>query len=240
MSGAPGRRPSRAAELIVRASMGTASAWNELAPAFTRATGHELVISQESGALLDQTLASNAPTDLIVQYTSAMADIIGRGKVIDGSSTIFSRAAVGLSVRSGAPWPDIGTPEAFRQTLLDTKSVAFSYGGSGQVAMRAIEKLGIAGQMHSKLVRSVGGPAAGYIARGEAEMAIQQLNVSKPVAGTDYVGDLPPGLHEYVVFAIAITTNSKEPDAARTLIEFVTSPEAAPLLRKGMMEPDSR
>ena len=29
-------------EIVVRASMGTMSAWNELAPAFTRLTGHEL------------------------------------------------------------------------------------------------------------------------------------------------------------------------------------------------------
>jgi hypothetical protein len=33
--------------LVVRASMGTTSAWNELAPAFTRQTGHELAVTQE-------------------------------------------------------------------------------------------------------------------------------------------------------------------------------------------------
>ena len=81
--------------------------------------------------------------------------------------------------------------------------------------------------------------SAGYVARGEVEMAIQQLNVSKPVAGTDYVGNLPGDLHEYVVFEIAVMTISKEQEAARALIRFVTSPEAAPLLQKGMMEPAS-
>jgi molybdate transport system substrate-binding protein len=86
-------------------------------------------------------------------------------------------------------------------------------------------------------VRSEGGPAAGYVARGEAEMAIQQMNVSKPVAGTEYVGHLPGDLHEYIVFAVAMVAGSKEQEAARELIRFVTSPEAAPLLRKAMMEP---
>jgi molybdate transport system substrate-binding protein len=61
--------------------------------------------------------------------------------------------------------------------------------------------------------------------------------VSKPIAGTEYVGDLPADLHEYVVFPIAIMAVSKQPEAARTLIKFVTSPQAAPLLQKGMMEP---
>ncbi|RPI43282.1 MAG: ABC transporter substrate-binding protein, partial [Betaproteobacteria bacterium] len=166
-----------------------------------------------------------------------MNDVIRRGKVLAGSSTIFARAAVGLSVKSGAPRPDISTPEAFKRTLLGAKSICYSFGGSGGVAARAIEKLGIAEQMKSRTIRSEGGPAAGYVARGEAEMAIQQVNVSRPVAGTDYVGNLPGDLHEYVVFAIAIVAMSREQEAARALIRFVTSPPAGPLLQKGMMEP---
>jgi molybdate transport system substrate-binding protein len=75
------------------------------------------------------------------------------------------------------------------------------------------------------------------VARGEAEMAIQQVNVSKPVAETDYVGNLPESLHEYIVFAVAITAVSKQQKAAGALIRFVTSPEATPLLEKGLMEP---
>lgn len=228
------------AGLIVRASMGAVSALNEIAPAFTRMTGHRLIIHQETRAELEQRLISDAPADLIVQTTGVMDTVIGRGKVVEGSSTIFARAAVGLSVKSGAPRPDIGTPEAFKRTLLDARSICYSLGGSGLVAAQAIEKLGIAGQMKSRTVHCDGTPAAGYVARGEAEMAIQQLNVSTPVAGTDYVGDLPGDLHEYVVFAVAIMAISKEKEAARSLIEFVASPEAGPLLRKGMMEPASR
>ena len=238
--GAPGQRPAQAAELIVRSSMGAVSGLNELAPAFTRLTGHKPIVIQESRAQLEHRLTSNAPADLIVQTTSVMDGVIGRGKVVEGSSAIFARAAVGLSVKSGAPSPDISTPEAFKRTLLDAGSIVYSLGGSGLVAARAIEKLGIAGQMKSRTVHSDGGPAAGYVARGEAEMAIQQLNVSKPVAGTDYVGNLPGDLHEYVVFAIAIMTVAKEQEAARAFIRFVTSPEAGPLLQKGMMEPAAR
>src|SRR4030095_16726972 len=97
--------------------------------------------------------------------------------------------------------------------------------------------LGITEQMKSRTVRSEGGPAARYVARGEAEMAIQQLNVSKPVAGTDYVGNLPGDLHEYVVFAVAIMSVSRQQQAARALTRLAPSREAEPLLKKGMMEP---
>jgi molybdate transport system substrate-binding protein len=217
--------------------MGAVSGLNEIAPEFARITGHTLIIRQESRVQLEQRLLSNAPADLIVQTTGVMDSVVAQGKVVEGSSRIFARAAVGLSVKSGALRPDISTPEAFKRTLLDAKSICYSLGGSGLVAARAVEKLGIGEQMRSRTVHSDGTPAAGYVARGEVEMAIQQLNVSVPVAGTDYVANLPGDLHEYVVFAIAIMANSKEQEAATALIEFVTSREAAPLLRKGMMEP---
>ena len=219
--------------------MGTTSAWNELAPAFTQSTGHRLRVTQESSATFEQMLASKPPADLVVLYGEPLQEVIRRGLVVEGSCTVFARAAVGLSVKSGASWPDIGTPEAFKRTLLGAKSICYSFGGSGIVAARAIEKLGIAEQMKAKTIRSAGGPAAGYVARGEAEMAIQQVNVSKPVAGTDYVGDLPGHLHEYVVFSIALMAASRQQEAARDLIRFVTSAQAEPLLRKGMMEPAS-
>ena len=217
--------------------MGAVSGLNEPAPAFTRITGHKLIIRKESRDELEQRLVSNAYADLIVQTTSVMDMVIGRGKVVEGSSTIFARAAVGLSVRSGAPRPDISTPEAFKRTLLNGTSICYSLGGSGIVAAQAIEKLGITGQMKSRTVHCDGTPAAGYVASGESEMAIQQLNVSMPVAGTDYVGNLQRDLHEYVVFAVAIMALAKEQEAATAFIEFVTSPEAAALLQKGMMEP---
>jgi molybdate transport system substrate-binding protein len=225
------------AELIIHASMGAVSALDELAPAFTRRTGHALVVFRETRSELEQRLISDAPADLIVQTTSVMDSVIARGKVVEGSSTVFARAAVGVSVKSGARWPDISTPEAFRRTLLDARSICYSLGGSGLVAARAIERLGIADQMKSRTIHSDGAPAAGYVARGEVEMAIQQVNVSTPVGGTDYVGNLPGELHEYVVFAVAIMAVAKEQEAARDFIEFVVSPEAGPLLRKGMMEP---
>jgi molybdate transport system substrate-binding protein len=220
--------------------MGAVSGLNALGPAFTRITGHKVAVRQESRDELEQRLISDAPADLVVQTTSVMDNVIGRGKVVEGSSTIFARAAVGLSVKSGAPWPDISTPEAFKRTLLDARSICYSLGGSGLVAARAIEKLGIAEQMKSRTVHSDGTPAAGYVARGESEIAIQQINVSTPVAGTDYVGNLPGDLHEYVVFAVAIMAVAKEQEAATAFIEFVASPEAGALLQKGMMEPAHR
>jgi molybdate transport system substrate-binding protein len=66
---------------------------------------------------------------------------------------------------------------------------------------------------------------------------MQQINVILPVAGADYVDPLPAELQGYVEFAVGVLAVSKQRDATQTLVTFMSSPEAAPLIRKSGMEP---
>jgi molybdate transport system substrate-binding protein len=81
------------------------------------------------------------------------------------------------------------------------------------------------------------GIMAEIVAKGEAEIGMQQINVILPVAGADYVGPLPAELQRYVDFAVGVLAVSKQRDAAQALVKFMSSPEAAPLIRKSGMEP---
>ena len=76
------------------------------------------------------------------------------------------------------------------------------------------------------------GPVTFYLARGDFEIGIQQTNIMVGVAGTDYVGPVPAGVDKPCPNGVALLTVSKEQDAARAMIKFMTSPDAAPLLRK--------
>lgn len=60
--------------------MGSMSAWNQLAPAFTRLTGHKAIVTQETAATLEQALASNAPADLIALYGDPMDRLVRQGR----------------------------------------------------------------------------------------------------------------------------------------------------------------
>jgi molybdate transport system substrate-binding protein len=226
-----------AAELTVLAGMGVVSGVRDVAPAFERATGHKVIVSFEAGPSLMQKVTSNAPADLVVHYPEAIDDLIKQGRVV-GNRVDFARAGVGVAVRAGAPKPDISTPEAFKRALLAAKSIAYSRAGaSGIIAAKLMERLGLAGQLKDKIMLVDGVPVAEVVAKGEAEIGMQQINVILPVAGADYVGPLPAELQSYVDFAVGVLAISKERDAARELVKFMSSPEAAPLIRKSGMEP---
>jgi molybdate transport system substrate-binding protein len=218
-------------------SQGVVSSLHDLAPAFERATGHKLIVSQEGD--LNGKVNGNAPADLVAASPQAIADYIAKGKVV-GVRVDFARAGVGVAVKAGAPRPDIGTPDAYKRAMLSAKSIAYSRGGSGNLTHKVMEKLGIVEQIKDKTTRTEGVPIAEIVAKGDAEIGMHQINVILPVRGADYIGPLPPGLQDYVLFSLGVLSVSKQQDTAKAFAAFASAPENAALIRKSGMEPWGR
>ncbi len=231
-----------AADLIILTNQGATPGVRELAAAFSHASGHKVTVVQETGAALERRI-NDGPADLLTGNPEPIAALARNGKVVAGTVTPFVLAGLGLSVRAGAPKPDISTVETYKAALLAAKSIGYSYGCSGTHIGDGIAQLGLTEQLKAKTVRTGsgagagGGPVTDYLARGDFEIGIQQTNIMVGVPGTDFVGPLPGFLNKPCQSDVALMTVSKEPDAARAMIKFMVSPEAAPLLRKTHVEP---
>jgi molybdate transport system substrate-binding protein len=57
------------------------------------------------------------------------------------------------------------------------------------------------------------------------------------VKGIDIVGELPPGAQRITVFAAGIPATSKQPDAAKALIQWLASPAVYSTIKKTGLEP---
>jgi molybdate transport system substrate-binding protein len=97
-------------------------------------------------------------------------------------------------------------------------------------------RLGIADQIKDKARRIESERVGTVVARGDAEIGFQQVSELLPIAGIDYVGPLPPEVQQVSIFSAGIAVGAKEPDAARSLIQFLASPAAAPVVTKTGME----
>jgi molybdate transport system substrate-binding protein len=140
-------------------------------------------------------------------------------------------------VRAGVPKPDISTVEAYKAALLAAKSIGYSRGCSGTHIAEGIEKLGLTEQLKPKTKFTADGPVVEFLAKGDFDVGIQQTNIMVGAPGTEYVGPLPGFLNVPCPSSVALVASSKEPEAARAMIRFMASPEAAPLLRKTHVEP---
>ena len=230
---------AQAADLTVLVTQGALSGVRDLAAGYEQATGRRVVVDFAGIPRQDEKIAADAPGDLIVNFMPAFDQLLKDGKVI-GPVVEFARAGNGVAVRAGAPTPDISTVEGFKQAMLNAKSIGHSNAGTGPYNTRLFQRLGIYDQLKEKIKIIMGKPVAVAVAEGEVEIGIQQTNVIQPVAGTTYLGPLPAELMEYGYFGVAVRNVSKNDALARDLIRFMTSAEAAPLLRKSGMEPSSK
>ena len=228
---------SHAAEIKIFTSMGSLSGVTDLAAAYEKASGHKVAVAARIGPALPKALASNEPGDIIANFTNAFDGLVKQGKVVPGSAVEFARAGVGVAIKRGAPKPDISTVDAYKETMLKAKSIGYSKTGSGLIAERGLQRLGIFDQVKDKVRYLEGTPVAVFVAKGEVELGMQQSNAIVPVEGADYAGPLPGDLQEYLYFSVGLLNISTQPDAARAFMQFMASPAAAVHLRKSAMEP---
>jgi molybdate transport system substrate-binding protein len=175
--------------------------------------------------------------DLVIMSATLLDELIKAGIVAAGNRFDLAKSGVGVAVKSGAPKPDISSGEALKRAVLAAKAVAYSTGPSGIYLVGLFQRMGIADAIRDKAKISQGFPAGDFVARGEAELAFQQISELLPVPGIELVGPLPPDVQQITVFSAGLHAGAKEPDAARALVKFLTAPAAAPVIRKKGMEP---
>jgi molybdate transport system substrate-binding protein len=202
----------------------------EIAPEFERTSGYTVELRYDSSVAHMRRIAEGWTGDVAVFTAPAIDDLIAQGKVprrID-----LAHSGVGIAVRAGATKPDIGTAEKLKAALLAAKSVAHSKtGASGLYFVRLIERLGIADAVNAKAVVHDG--LTGEIAaRGEAELAVQQVSELMQAAGVDIVGPLPDELQSMTMFSAGVFK-----DAPPIAYGFIAALAAPALIRRSGMEP---
>lgn len=236
-----------AADLHVMISAGFYRVYAELGPAFERATGHHLITTRgpsmgDSPEAIPTRLARGETADVLILDGGSADTLAKQGFVRTDSKVVLALSQIGMVVHSGASPPDIASVEAFRRTLLAAKSIGYSDSGSGTYLSTVLfQKLGVADQVASKS-RKVRGPPSGepvaaVVARGEVEIGFQQVSELIHVPGVTYVGVIPAELQPGFSFAGVITNAARQPEAARALLRFLASPEAAETIVKVGLTP---
>jgi len=227
-----------AAELKVLAGGSLTSVLNELGPQFERASGHKLVIHFDSTPNLIKQATSGDPFDLAVVPADVFKDAAAKARFTPGPTIDIAHVGYGLAIRAGAPKPDVGTPDAFKKTLLDAKSITYlPASAAGAYISKVFERLGIGETMKAKTITQTA-PAeiAQAVARGDAELGVFVINVLI-APGVEIAGSFPAELQQELVFAAAVAADTKEATAANAFIGYLTTPAAASVIKSRGMNP---
>ena len=232
-----GSQMAQAGEIKVMMSAAFKEAYVELVPQFERTSEHKVTTFQFPSVDMMTRLKSGETVDLVIMAAPAIDALVEAGKIVRGSRVDLARSGVGVAVRAGAPKPDIGSAEALKSALLAAKSVAYSTGPSGVYLAGLFARMGIADALAPKIKQVKGEPVGAVVARGDAEIGFQQVSELLPVPGITFVGPLPAEIQEITVFAAGTHSQARDAEAASALAKFLSSPAAAPVIRKTGMEP---
>jgi molybdate transport system substrate-binding protein len=217
-------------------TLGLRGLLDEITPALD-GRGLYFVASYGATNVLIPKIGAGETADVAILTDAGIEGLIEHGTLAAGSRRDLARSAIGIAVKAGAPKPDIRTVDSFKQTLLAARSIAFSRSGaSGIHFANLISQLGIADEVARK-ARIFDGVVGTLAARGEVEIAVQQVSELKLVGGIDIVGPLPDALQKVIVFSAGVFATSARPAAAGLFIEALRTPDVAAVMRNQGLEP---
>jgi molybdate transport system substrate-binding protein len=230
-----------AAEITLIAPGGIRAALEDLIPKFEAQSGHTVKATYGSGGGTKAQVIKGDPFDVpVVQLP--LEPVIASGQVVPASETPLAHVEVGIAVRTGQPKPDISTADKVKQLLLDAKYIAFPNAAGGAAAGASFEqtlrKLGIADVMKPKIKPAQGGRGAMLLlAKGEIDIGLTFISEIITEPGVEPVGPLPRAISTPTELIGFVSAHTKEPEAAKALLAFLSGPAAAAVYKARGMEP---
>jgi molybdate transport system substrate-binding protein len=221
---------AQAAEIKLLGPVSLRSVLPSLLPQFETSSGHKVTVGYATLGAITKRLVEGEAADVAMVSPEQNEELQKQGKLLAGSRAEIARVGFTVFVKKGAPKPDVGSVDALKRTLLAAKSIALgdpaAGGGAGVYTAGLMQRLGLAADIkgRTRLVPS-GTEVAEAVARGETEIGIGVASDAAIVPGLDAF-PLPTGAQSYSVYVAGVSSGSKQVDAAKALIAFLTSPAA--------------
>jgi len=204
---------------------------DKLVAQFEAKTGIHVKVTYGTGVSTRKTVASGQALDVSLLF-APFPEALKTGNIDPKSATVIARLRLAIAVKKGAPKPDISTAAAVKRTLLNAKSIISvdpEQGSVGGAVQLALDKMGLTAQVKPKIKWVQGGGVVqDAVAKGESELAFGPYLSDMRNPGLDVVGALPPEAATPVDITGFLSTGVKDRKAAKALLDYLASHEAAP------------
>jgi molybdate transport system substrate-binding protein len=237
---AAAQSPAHAAEIKLLSPVSLRVLLPDLLRQFEQSSGHKVAVDYATLGAITKRLVEGEAADVAMVSPEQNGELQKQGKLLEGSRMEIAKVGFTVFVKKGAPKPDVGSVDALKRALLAAKSIVLgdpaAGGGAGVYAAGLMQRLELAEEIKARtmLVQS-GTEVAEAVAKGEVEVGIGVASDAAIVPGLDAT-PLPTGAQSYSVYVAGISSGSKQADAAKALIAFLTSPAVKQALRANGFE----
>ncbi|MDL2406502.1 molybdate ABC transporter substrate-binding protein [Rhizobium calliandrae] len=226
--------PAFAADKItVFAAASMKNALDNIDAAFTKETGKQIAVSYAASGPLAKQLENGAPADVFISADTDWMDYLAKKKLIkdDSRVNLLGNQIVLVAAKDNAKPIEVKQGMDLAGLLGDGR-LAIGQPESvpaGKYGKAALEKLGIWSSVEKKTAGAESVRAAlALVSRGEAPYGIvYQTDVSADPR-VAVVGTFPEDSHPPIIYPIAITASSTNPDT-QAYFDYLKSAKAVPI-----------
>jgi molybdate transport system substrate-binding protein len=212
-----------------------------LSPAFERQSGHKVDFTFAVLSVLRDRIAAGEKADVLVQPTDVLDENVKSGVARAEHRAVLGLVSINAVVLTGAPLPDLSTPDAVKRTMLDSRAIALATPGvtpSGTHMAKVIDQLGIAEPMKDRVIhRPALQGGVQLVTAGEAEIGFYPKSEVVNIEGLTLAGPLPPAIQLTTIYGAAIAASSAAPEAAAAFIAFMADPKIWDVWAKAGFDP---
>ena len=190
------------------------------------------------GVMRDQLLAG-AACEVVILTSALIAQLEASGHVLPGTARDLGKVRTGVAVKAGSAAPPVGTAQELKTALLAASEVYFPdpiKATAGIHFMNVMKQLGVDGFLAERLRPFPNGATAmSEMAKVGKPGAIGCTQVTEILytSGVTLVAPLPAEFELATVYTAAVSAHAESPNAARALIEMLSSPQAQSIRSAG-------
>jgi molybdate transport system substrate-binding protein len=227
-----GQAATSAGPLRVAAASDLQAALPALAKPFRAAGGAQITPTVQSSGVLARQIEQGAPYDLFFAANeSFVRDLAARGAIRPESVQIYARGSLVLAVHRDMAdrvksLADLARPEVKRIAVANPETAPY-----GKAGKQALERSGLWESLRPRIVEAESvRQALLHAQNGDAEAAL----VGRAIADVPEVVafEIDPALHDPIVQALGIVSDSPRQREAAAFANFVMSPEGQGILKR--------
>lgn len=196
---------------------------------FEKNTGQLVTVHFVNRAQLKSGLHSSERPDVVIASEEFITELEKAGQTQKDARSALCRTGLGVVTPQAAPATDVSSPEAFKQAVLQSKSLIYadpSDNAGGQQVKALLDRLELSAEVKAKTQLGTGNNPVAPVGFGDVAMGVYSINEILVAKGAKLAGPLPASLQAWIRYDAAMVAGAPNQSEARRLMNYLVSAQA--------------
>ena len=216
-------------ELTVLSLMPLKEAVSDALAKFEKDTGRSVAVHFVNRSRIKSGLQGSEHPDVVMASEEVITELEKAGQTQQDARSALGRTGLGVVTPQGAPAMDVSSPEAFKQAILQSKSLIYAdptENAGGQQVKALFERLDLSAAVKAKTQWGTGNNPVAPVGFGDVAMGVYSINEILLAKGAKLAGPLPDPLQVWIRYDAAMVAGAPNQSEAKRLMTYLVGAQA--------------